>query len=208
MSNWNRVARYATSGIVVGGIVAYAGVTFANTPATLQTCSHVTRAGVFGPARTLRPGQICPGKTVTQTWVDQRYLQIMEDAAPGAGKASTSYAGFDLHGLSLPDGGVSGSTIGDLIGQFGSANFSGSGLFNATWDNDNFQAANFTGAVLSGSALHGDNFSDANFTNAKLTGADFTGSDMASVVYSNTTCPNGSNSSGHGGSCAGQGGGL
>lgn len=212
MKRWTGPGRVAAATFVIGGGVAYAGLTYANTPAVLQTCSHVSKGGNFGPPHLLHSGATCAGKTVLQTWVDQRYEQIMEDAAPGAGTASTSYSGFDFANMSLPDGGVSGSTAGDHIGDFTKANFSHAGLFRAVWDNDDFQGATFNGATMTNSTFHSDNFSDANLSNASLSGADFAGSDMASVVYFDTICPNGSSSASHivGGAqtCAGQGGSL
>jgi uncharacterized protein YjbI with pentapeptide repeats len=191
-------------------MLAFADVTFANTPATLHTCTRV-RHGIYGTIKVSSTGT-CNAKDVLQTWVDQKYQQIMIDGRPGFETATTSYGGMDFSNMSLPAGGISGSDIGDGIADFASANFTSAGLFGGTWDRDTFQSAEFNGAVLSNSTFGSDNFSDADFSNAHLNGADFTGSDMASVTYNNTVCPNGTNSKTNiiGGlqSCAGEGGGL
>jgi len=206
--NW--AGRLVVAGLVIGGTLAVADVTFANTPATLHTCTRV-RHGVYGTIKVSSTG-ICNSKDALQTWVDQKYQQIMIDGRPGFGMATTSYAGMDFSNMSLPAGGISGSDIGDGIGDFAGTKFTNAGLFGGTWDRDTFQGAGFNNAVLSNSTFGSDNFSDADLSNAHLTGADFTGSDMASVTYDNTVCPNGTNSktniiSGQQ-SCAGEGGGL
>ena len=49
------------------------------------------------------------------------------------------------------------------------------------------------------------NLSGVNLTGADLTGADLTGANLTGVIWSNTTCPDGSNSDSHGNTCAGYG---
>jgi uncharacterized protein YjbI with pentapeptide repeats len=61
------------------------------------------------------------------------------------------------------------------------------------------RAASFVDADLRGAQLAG-----VDFTNANLTGADWrraTGLDSA--IFSNTTCPDGTNSDANGGTCIG-----
>ncbi len=45
--------------------------------------------------------------------------------------------------------------------------------------------------------------SDANLTRATLTGADLAGADVTGVIWLDTVCPDGTNSSHDGGTCAG-----
>jgi uncharacterized protein YjbI with pentapeptide repeats len=45
------------------------------------------------------------------------------------------------------------------------------------------------------------NLADANFTNDNLTGADLTGANLTGVTWSNTTCPDGTNSNTDGDTC-------
>jgi hypothetical protein len=58
--------------------------------------------------------------------------------------------------------------------------------------------ANLTGANLTGANLTGANLSGANLTGATLTAAILASADLASVTWSNTTCPDGTNSSSNG----------
>lgn len=98
-------------------------------------------------------------------------------------------------------------------GQFGTDNFTGVKFINANMDSaplvtgNNFTGADFTGAKLTNWQSEGDNnYTNANFTNADLTansgvwqgqGSDtFTG-----ATWSNTTCPDGTNSNSDGNTC-------
>jgi uncharacterized protein YjbI with pentapeptide repeats len=88
-------------------------------------------------------------------------------------------------------------------------------LEGARLTNGNFMGANFTNAVLAGADLSGSNLRSVNFTGANLTGANFSGSNLAgatglatatltNAIWNDTLCPNGRNSSRHGGTCVGQ----
>ena len=118
--------------------------------------------------------------------------------------------------------------------NFTSANFNSGNLSNANLTVANFTTASLLGANLSGANLSSADFSHASLANAILNGANLTGTHLAaadvagddltnanltganfgfasgtdSLVYSNTTCPDGSNSDANGGTCAGFGGGL
>jgi uncharacterized protein YjbI with pentapeptide repeats len=68
-----------------------------------------------------------------------------------------------------------------------------------------------SGCELKGSSLSGVNLSLANlsnadltgvnFTNTELNGADLTGANLTAVTWSNTTCPDQTNSNNDGGTC-------
>jgi uncharacterized protein YjbI with pentapeptide repeats len=66
--------------------------------------------------------------------------------------------------------------------------------------------ANFTGANLSRATIEGDELAlqEANLTGANLQGAKVTG-ELFNVTYSNTRCPDGTNSDNDGGTCVGHG---
>jgi uncharacterized protein YjbI with pentapeptide repeats len=60
--------------------------------------------------------------------------------------------------------------------------------------------ANLTGSNLTKANLSGANLSGANLTNANLTGANLKGANLhtatlTGVIWNNTTCPDGTNSS-------------
>lgn len=117
--------------------------------------------------------------------------------------------------------------------QFDGANFTGTNLTNAVISFSSFNSVDFTGANLTGSNfsytnIGGDNFTNANlsnidltnsniggnFTNANLTGANLTNASIAGstglntatltgVIWSNTVCPDSTNSDNDGGTCVG-----
>jgi hypothetical protein len=76
------------------------------------------------------------------------------------------------------------------------------------WD---LQRANLSGADLTGADLMGAHLDYANLTGASLTGANLmgailsnatlTGATLTGVIWGNTTCPDGTNSDSHGGTC-------
>jgi uncharacterized protein YjbI with pentapeptide repeats len=76
----------------------------------------------------------------------------------------------------------------DLAG----VDFSGLNLLRAS-----FQHANLTGANLTKANLTGADFSYANLTSADLAGATVSSTNFTATVWSNTTCPDGSNSDTH-----------
>jgi hypothetical protein len=136
----------------------------------------------------------------------------------------TQYVDTDLSGYpKLPTGGydlantnLSGGYFGgaDLAGaslsnsNFMGATFTNANLTGADLSNGNFKNASFRGANLINANLSGSNFTSADFTGAKLTGANlsgaqFAGTTLTGVVWSNTTCPDGTNSNTDGGTCVG-----
>ena len=73
----------------------------------------------------------------------------------------------------------------------------------ATLAGCNLSGLNFTNAQLAGANLSGANFNKANLTGANLNGATVTNTNFNKVTWSNTTCPDGTNSNNDGGTCAG-----
>src|SRR5262249_52158236 len=102
----------------------------------------------------------------------------------------------------------------DLTGY----NLSNSDLTGARLYRSNLTSANLTGARLIFADLTGANLTNANLTNAnltdatltqaRLTGSNLTGANLTRVIWSDTTCPDGTNSDNDGGTCVGHGGGL
>jgi hypothetical protein len=92
--------------------------------------------------------------------------------------------------------------------KFQGCNLSGRYLSGASLAGDNLQGANLAGANLSGADLSGanlqsDNLSGANLSGADLSGANVKGTNFNNVIWSNTTCPDGTNSDNDGGTCLG-----
>jgi hypothetical protein len=88
-------------------------------------------------------------------------------------------AGCNLHGLDLSNAILAGADLS-----------SGTDLSNA-----NLNKADLSGANLSFANLSGANLNEVDLTGANLTGAITTGANFNKVTWSNTTCPDGTNSS-------------
>ena len=87
-------------------------------------------------------------------------------------------AGCNLHGLDLSNAILAGVDLS-----------SGTDLSNA-----NLNEADLSGANLSFANLSGANLNQADLTGANLTGAITTGANFNQATWSNTTCPDGTNS--------------
>ena len=66
-----------------------------------------------------------------------------------------------------------------------------------------FANAELTGAKLNDANLVGADLSGADLSDADLSGADIRGADLDDVTWSNTTCPDGTNSDSHKSTCEG-----
>ncbi len=75
-------------------------------------------------------------------------------------------------------------------------------LSGANLSGSNLQQTTLTNALLAGANFSGSNMQHTDFTGADLAGAKFNGSNMSGVTWSNTTCPDGTNSNQDGGTCA------
>ncbi len=67
----------------------------------------------------------------------------------------------------------------------------------------NLRGANLAGAYLKGADLSSANLGHAALARANLTGGILAGGDVERVLWSNTICPDGTNSDGNGGTCVG-----
>jgi uncharacterized protein YjbI with pentapeptide repeats len=63
--------------------------------------------------------------------------------------------------------------------------------------------ANLNSADLSGANLSGANLTGANLVGANLNSADLSGTNLGKVIWSDTTCPDGTNSNAGGRACTG-----
>jgi len=109
--------------------------------------------------------------------------------------------GSNLQGVNGNGGNFQGAQLQGVNAQHGS--FENVDLTNAVLQGSNLQGDDFTGATLAGANLTGSNLQAANFTGANLTGASLTGANLNRVTWSNTTCPDGTNSNADGGTCQG-----
>ena len=108
-----------------------------------------------------------------------------------------------------------GMVGGGLIVTLTGANLTGADLTLAYLPGANLSGADLTSAHLLSTNLTGAILNSANFTNANLYGSDFTGAQVGNgftgvghLIYSNTTCPDSTNSNNNAGTCRFRGGGL
>src|SRR5262245_57319489 len=148
---------------------------------------------------------------LTQTAADSRYLGAAETAMNADqldGLDSTDFLPF-TNCTGLPRPGIDWHGC-DFVGvhlsdaSLRSANLRGSNLSNLTnLTGADLQLADLTGANMNTSVLIGANLSRANLTDADLHFSNLTGAGLVSVIWSNTTCPDGTNSDNNGGTCIG-----
>jgi len=128
---------------------------------------------------------------------------------PDAALAGCDFHGANLSNQNLSNANLSGANLStaDLsnanlnMANLSNANLNVASLFHAT-----LVGSNLTGATVQSAFGAGADLTGADFTNADLTGAIFTSATGGdSAIWSNTTCPDGSNSDSNGGTCVGFG---
>lgn len=139
----------------------------------------------------------------------------------GANLTGKNYSGADLSGQNISGSNLSNGTFNNVnfssanlsgsngsLGSYISSNFTSANLTGGNFSRANFTGSNFTNAILTGANVSNANFTNVNLTGANLKGASFHGTTITGATWSNTICPNGTNSNNDGGTCVGQGGGL
>jgi Pentapeptide repeats (8 copies) len=113
--------------------------------------------------------------------------------------SNTKFVNADMHSIHLSSNGANFSND-----DFTNADLSA--FNNANQVTANFTSANFTGANLTSAIISYVDFTNANFTNANFGGANQgTTATVTGVTWSNTTCPDGTNSDSDGNTCVGHG---
>jgi probable HAF family extracellular repeat protein len=157
-------------------------VTFTDGGVSIPTCTGLTlTAGVatcsisFGTAGGHNIVAKYSGAGLFQGSTSPTFTQVVTNSA------CATLAGCNLHGLNL----------------------SNANLVNAVLAQANANKINLSNSDLSGANLTNVNLNGADLTGANLTGANLTGANINNVIWSNTTCPDGTNSDAHGGTCVG-----
>ena len=194
-----------TCSIVTGPTSCVLGVTRkSGTPETF----HVQAVNAVGK------GAGATAKALASNETDCSYL------GPYANLIRCDLAGRDLTGLNLSDSEMDYVNLerADLVGDnFLSADVSGANLENADLKDSNLSGdvagANLDDADLTGARvdalLDGANLTDANLTQANMTGSElyvanhYQEARLRDTVWSDTTCPDGTNSDADGGTCRG-----
>jgi len=108
--------------------------------------------------------------------------------------------GIDLQNISLDGANLQGANLNKA--QLENASLVGANLEDANLNKVQLQTyAQLSYANLQDANLHSADLTGANLTGADLTGANLHGADLTDVIWSNTTCPDGTNSDGNGGTC-------
>jgi phospholipase C len=102
--------------------------------------------------------------------------------SPTTGRIDLAHA--DVHGI-------------DLAG----VNLAGADMTGASFQGVNLKGAFLANVDLRGASLHGTNLQGADLSGANLAGATLQGANTNKVTWSNTTCPDGTNSNADGGTC-------
>jgi uncharacterized protein YjbI with pentapeptide repeats len=114
-----------------------------------------------------------------------------------AGTLQVSGNGTILSGANLANTGLNGAILTNSVAI--GANFTSVDIRNA-----NLTGSNLSGITAPQASFQSANLTNVNFTNANLSGAYFLESaNLTGVTWSNTTCPDGTNSNNNSGTCQG-----
>jgi uncharacterized protein YjbI with pentapeptide repeats len=126
----------------------------------------------------------------------------------------TDLAGANMNNTYLPAGNLDGISSGEITGTpivlpyewellDGYLIGPDANLASADLNGANLNGDDLENTILSDALLSDANLSDVDLTNADLAGATLAGADVTNVIWSNTVCPDGTNSDDDGGTCAG-----
>jgi uncharacterized protein YjbI with pentapeptide repeats len=154
-------------------------------------------------------GASLPG--VNLSGADLQGANLQGTNLQGDNLSGATLSGANLQGANLQGANLKGDNLSDATLQ--GANLKGDNLQGAQLSNTNFHAAQLSGANLSATELQnadlsdadlaGSNMQGANLTSATLAGANASGTNLKKVVWSATTCPDGTTSDNDGGTCTG-----
>jgi uncharacterized protein YjbI with pentapeptide repeats/sugar lactone lactonase YvrE len=116
----------------------------------------------------------------------------------------TNLSGANLNGANLDGANAAGANLaGDSLqgDNLSASNFTAADLAGANLAGANLEGTTFELASLSHADLQGANMQYDNFLNASLSGAVASGASLQGITWTNTTCPDGTNSNNDGDSC-------
>lgn len=132
-----------------------------------------------------------------QLHLDAALVGAQCSMAPGTSLAGLDLTGADLSGCDLTGSDLSGAVL-EATRLYG-ATLSGADLSGVTGTGTDLSGADLTGAALAGASLIATDFTGANLTGATLSVTTV----LTGPVWSDTTCPDGTNSDGNGNTCLG-----
>jgi hypothetical protein len=182
------------------GAVGLAGGTASCTVTYPSAGSHQITAAYTG-APSFLPSTSAPlGETVTScaslVGCNLANANLMNANLQGANLTKAYMKGADLQGANLQGANLTSAYLANA--NLSLANLQGAKLTSAYLVAADLGGANLKSATLTNADLH-----NANLTNANMTGATLTGATVSGVIWSNTVCPDGTNSTAHGNTCVG-----
>ena len=189
--------QFTVDGANLGAPTALSGGT-ATSPATssLSAGSHTVMANYLG-STALAASSASLTQVVTRTpCATLAFCNLQGLNLSGANLAGAVLNQSNLTGANLAGANLSGAILSQT--NLTGANLAGANLSGAILSKANLTGANLAGANLSGAILN-----QTNLTGANLRGAITTRATFNQVTWSNTTCPDGTNSNGHRATCVG-----
>lgn len=208
-SGWRTFAAIAGAGGAIVGLVVLIGLVLAVMVPSDITIDAIARHKIrhFWLRRYLNQNPTWLGGYGNVDELYRAYLKALEDAKAGHGEAFAAAKDVDAT-VAYVTKGVAVEQLRWKLGWFRrtaalvAAAAVGVGIGAFAWGTNPPKAAGVSvslrGADLTNADLRGSDLSDADLTGATLTGAK-----LAGVVWSNTICPDGTNSDGHGNTCLG-----
>jgi uncharacterized protein YjbI with pentapeptide repeats len=135
---------------------------------------------------------------LTASSLTEANLSGADLSAANLGQANMTF--IDLAGSDLANANMFDSILSDAT--LSNATATNVDLDEARMTDAKILNANLTGSELEYVDLDGANLDGTNLTNADLTGALLASTQITGVIWSNTICPDGSNSDREGGTCA------
>jgi virginiamycin B lyase len=164
---------------------------------TTDTFTKLTNGGLSGQS-----GVMVAGPDLNMWSTDSGAAPAI--ARIGTGVCAGSLTGCNLKGVNLPNIVLVGASMQRdnlLRAKLQNARLIGARMQDDNLNGSQLQNASLDGANLKGANLHGADLSGADLSRADLTGANLHGATLTGVIWSNTTCPDGSNSDDDGGTC-------
>jgi streptogramin lyase len=176
-----------------------------DTPGRIARFDITTHAfTTFSTSLSGQPGVIVAGPDLNM-WSNNNAGTTPGMARVGTGVCDDSLLGCNLKGLNLTNIVLVGASLqGDnlLRAQLDNARLIGARMQDSNLNGAHLENAFLNGANLEGANLHGADLSGADLSRADLSGANLHGATLTGAKWSNTTCPDGTNSDNDGGTCA------
>ncbi len=155
----------------------------------------------FTPGQSPDCYNLVPGANLEYCPLNQEHVNLAGLDLAGADFWGAKLVGADFAGSDLAGALFGGNTQAQA--DLTSVIFSGANLTGATLDGTYLYTSGFDGATLIDTSFAGATLIFVDFSGANLTGSDLSQADLFQYLsWSDTTCPDGTNSDSDGGTCA------